>query len=63
LELTFAPPGNGLSGGIVYRHGNSAVSIVGFRSAGHTTPADKAVARQAGRHIIWGTAELSRIVP
>lgn len=64
IRLTYTPAGTPQDGGpVTVRHAGAVVSIVAFPWAGKTTPADKAVARQAAHHIVWGTTELSRIVP
>ncbi len=49
-------------GAVVVRHSGVTVSI--FAIGPHGRPgADRALARQSGQHIVWGTTDLSRVVP
>ncbi len=48
---------------VVYRDSDVRVTILAIGPSGRPQRTDQALARQAGRHIVWGTTDLSRIVP
>lgn len=67
LEFIAQPPDPRRAPGdpqaLVYRRGGVEVTVIAIGPSGRPQPGDRALARQAGLNIIWGTTDLSHIVP